>query len=129
MKEIITTWRREWEVRLELEVTKKSNESLTNIVHFTTGDTVWIIWVSDKTISHMSHYNMPGPESERLPRVDVETSDQEPQLQLVINTDQLSDIRHESLIMINNIYLFRWNLTLNTKLKVVITQSKHIDKV
>ena len=77
----------------------------------------------------MSHYNMPGPESERLPRVDVETSDQEPQLQLVINTDQLSDIRHESLIMINNIYLFRWNLTLNTKLKVVITQSKHIDKV
>ena len=74
---------------------------------------------------------MPGPESERLPRVDVETSDQEPQLQLVINTDQLSDIRHESLIMINNIYLFmfRWNLTLNTKLKVVITQSKHIDKV
>ena len=41
MKEIITTWRREWEVRLEVEVTKKSNESLTNIVHFTTGDKVW----------------------------------------------------------------------------------------
>ena len=38
----ITTWRKEWEVRLEVEVTKKTiNESLTNIVHFTTGDRVW----------------------------------------------------------------------------------------
>ena len=74
---------------------------------------------------------MPGPENERLPQVDVLTSDQEPELQLVINTDQLSDIRYESLTMINTIYLlmFRWNLTLNTKLKVVISQSKHIDKV
>ena len=37
VKETIATWRKEWEVRLEVEVTKKSNESLTNIVHFTTG--------------------------------------------------------------------------------------------
>lgn len=42
IEETITTWRKEWEVRLEVEVTQKTiNESLTNIVHFTTGDTVW----------------------------------------------------------------------------------------
>ena len=40
MKETIATWRKEWEVMLEVEVTKKSNESLTNIVHFTTGERV-----------------------------------------------------------------------------------------
>ena len=44
----------------------------------------------------MSHNHMSGPEGERLPQVDVFTSDQEPELQLVINTDQLSDIRQES---------------------------------
>ena len=42
IEETITTWRKEWEVRLEVEVTQKTiNESLTNIVHFTTGDRVW----------------------------------------------------------------------------------------
>ena len=34
-----------------------------------------------------------GPETERLPQVDVLTSEQEPELQLVINTDTLQDIR------------------------------------
>ena len=44
IKETITTWMKEWEVTLEVEVTKKSNESLTNIVHFTTGDTGDTVW-------------------------------------------------------------------------------------
>ena len=41
----------------------------------------------------MPHYPVSGPETERLPQVDVITSDQEPELQLVINTDTLQDIR------------------------------------
>ena len=41
------------------------------------------------------HCPVSGPETEKLPQVDVLTSDQEPELQLVINTDTLQDIRQD----------------------------------
>lgn len=45
----------------------------------------------------MPHYPVSGPETEQLPQVDVATSDEEPELQLVINTDTLEDIRQHPL--------------------------------
>ena len=46
-------------------------------------------------ITHDDHCPVSGPETEQLPQVDVLTSDQEPELQLVINTDTLQDIRQD----------------------------------
>ena len=38
--ETINTWRKEWSVSFEFEVTAITNETRTNILHFTTGDRV-----------------------------------------------------------------------------------------
>ena len=44
-------------------------------------------------MTHDDHCPVSGPETDQLPQVDVLTSDQDPELQLVINTDTLQDIR------------------------------------